>query len=332
VGGGTLEITALSDSIIHLVFTPAGAIAKTKQFAVLPQGRSSGAFTERREEKSVTLSTAKVQIKFSLEKGALQFLDGNGKVLLQEFEGNGEPEQVTRKFVKTTVNGEATFNVTNVFLPAQDEAFYGLGQHQAGVMNLRGEYVPLRQENTDVSIPVMISTRGYGMFWNNASPSSFDNRFPSLLKWNSEVGESVDYYFFYGPGMDQIIAGYRELTGRVPTFPKWAYGFFQSKDHYENQGEVLEIAAEYRRRHIPLDVIVQDWRWWITQGEGEFRPNYGDPEGMMNTLHDQHIRGMISVWPYFDKKDQGSYRQEMANNGAFVSGTTLIDPSVVSHK
>jgi alpha-D-xyloside xylohydrolase len=179
------------------------------------------------------------------------------------------------------------------------EAFYGLGQHQAGVWNFRGESVDVSQENTNIAVPLLLSSNGYGIFWNNTSRSRVNNRFVHYLYISSEVADSIDYYFIYGPEFDRIVAGYRALTGAAPMFGKWAYGFWQCKNKYKTQAEILAVAHKYRELHIPVDNIVQDWFWWTTTGEFVFNKNYPDPAGMIDDLHRNHFHLMMSVWPFF---------------------------------
>ena len=131
-------------------------------------------------------------------------------------------------------------------------------------------------------IPLLVSTNGYGIFWNNPSRSRMNNRFVHSLYLSAEVADRIDYYFIYGPEADQIIGRYRELTGEVPLFGRWAYGFWQCKNKYQSQEEIEGVAAKYRALHIPVDNIVQDWFWWVTMGEMKWNPNYPDPQG-----HDQ---------------------------------------------
>ena len=186
------------------------------------------------------------------------------KSLLRE--GNAVP----RTYEPVELNGEKTFHVEDRFGPEFGEGLYGLGQHQNGMFNYRGGTVELGQNNTDVAIPLLLSSKGYALMWNTASLTYVDNRFPLELNLDSLAGHSIDYYFVYGPQMDQIIHEYRNLTGHTPMLPKWAYGFFQSKDRYVSQDEVLGIAHRYREEHIPLDCIVQDWYWWKTEGDPIF--------------------------------------------------------------
>jgi len=180
------------------------------------------------------------------------------------------------------------------------EGLYGLGQHQAGVWNYRGESVDISQDNTNIAVPLLVSSNGYGIFWNNDSRSRFNNRFANYMYVSSEVADVVDYYFFYGPDLDKVVADYRDLTGAAPMFGKWAYGFWQCKNRYKSQAEILGVAHKYRELHIHADDIVQDWFWWNRKGEFVFNKNYPDPKGMVDDLHGQHFHLMISVWPFFE--------------------------------
>src|SRR5260370_25611588 len=120
------------------------------------------------------------------------------------------------------------------------------------MFNYGGATVELAQNNTDVAIPLLVSSKGYALMWNTASMTEVDNRFPLALKLTSLAGSAVDYYFIYGPEIDEIIHRYRNLTGHAPMLPNWAYGLFQSKDRYVSQAEILYVANRYRQDHIPL--------------------------------------------------------------------------------
>ena len=225
------------------------------------------------------------------------------------------------------VNGENTFHAeVNFSIYGSHEGFYGLGQHQAGVWNYRGETVDLSQENTNIAIPLLVSSNGYGIFWNNPSRSKVNNRFVHSLYLSAEVADRVDYYFIYGPEADAIIGRYRELTGEVPLFGRWAYGFWQCKNKYQSQEELEGVAAKYRAEHIPVDNIVQDWFWWITMGEMKWNSHYPDPQGMIDALHKEHFHLMISIWPYF-RPGSATYDQ-FEKNGWFIAKT--IQPQLPS--
>ena len=169
---------------------------------------------------------------------------------------------------------------------------------------------------------MFLSTNGYGIFWNNTSHSRFNNRFLSALYLSSEVADVIDYYFIYGPEFDQVIAGYRALTGQAPLFGKWAYGFWQCKNRYQTEEEILGVAHHYRELHIPVDDIVQDWFWWNLMGEPTFdKSRYPDPKGMFDDLHQNHFHAMISVWPFF-RPGSKTY-DDMDERGFFIAKTIV---------
>ena len=145
---------------------------------------------------------------------------------------------------------KSAFSVRQNFTLSADEGVYGLGQQQLGVMNYRGHAVKIVQANKWAVTPVLVSTAGYGLFWDNYSKTIFDDTGRQTSFW-SEVGDNIDYYFFYGPSIDQEIAGYRQLTGQAPLYGKWAYGYWQSKEHYATRDELLGIAREYRTSAFP---------------------------------------------------------------------------------
>ena len=223
------------------------------------------------------------------------------------------------------VNGEDTYRAESfINIYGSHEGLYGLGQHQAGVWNYRGESVDISQDNTNISVPLLLSSKGYGIYWNNDSRSRFNNRFANYLYISSEVADNIDYYFFYGPDFDKIIAAYRELTGQAPMFGKWAYGFWQCKNRYKSQEEILGIAQKYRELHIPVDNIVQDWFWWNRKGEHVFNKNYPDPKGMIDQLHDDNFHLMISVWPFFEPGS--AVYDDMDKRGWFVDKFKFAKP------
>lgn len=265
-----------------------------------------------------TLDTGSVRVLISLDAGNLEFQDEQGKRLLQEFQDR------PRTYLPVTRNGEAMYSVEDRFYPAVREGLYGLGQHQNGVFNYRGTVIELAQANTDVDVPLLVSTNGYGIFWNSAAVSYFDNRFPSEMRLTARSANAIDYYFFYGPEIDQIVHEYRSMTGHAPLFGEWAYGFFQSKDRYTSDAELLKIAGEYRSQHVPMDTIVQDWYWWVKQGDPDFTPTeYPDVPGTLQKLHDEHVHAMLSVWGVFNPKSKNFL--EMKARGLTIPGTTDYD-------
>lgn len=179
------------------------------------------------------------------------------------------------------------------------EALYGLGSHEEGMFNLRGHHQYLYQHNMKVAIPVLLSTRGYGILWDSASLMTFhDDAFGSYV-W-TDVATELDYYVIYGPEFDAIVREIRRLTGKAALLPRWAFGYVQSKERYTCQDELIEVVREYRRRELPLDCIVLDWKSWPGKlwGQKTLDPErFPDPRHMIETLHELHARLMISIWP-----------------------------------
>jgi alpha-D-xyloside xylohydrolase len=313
---GFLRFQVCSDSIVHVVYSLERDVPQHPDFLVTKKSWPKADFALHTDEtKLITLTTSKLKIEITRADSSIIFYDSAGQKLTQEN---------TRTLTPTEVNGEKTLH-SERFVNMWDtqEAFYGLGQHQAGVWNYRGESVDLSQDNTNISIPFLLSSNGYGIFWNNGSRSRFNNRFVHAFYLSSEVSDSMDYYFFYGPDFDRLIADYRELTGAAPLFGKWAYGYWQCKNRYDSQQELLAIAQKYRDLHIPLDNIVQDWFWWNTMGEPVFNKNYPDPKAMVDGLHRNNVHLMISVWPFF--RPGSPVYDDMDKRGSFIAKT--IAPS-----
>jgi alpha-D-xyloside xylohydrolase len=299
-GEEVVAVTACTDSVIHVIATPdASAAASPRPWMLDPAQSCPGAgFIFAEDAKAVSIKTAQVEVIFDRGRGSLSFGIVSGESLLKE--GSSMP----RSYQPVQLNGDHTYRVTDRFSPSITEALYGLGQHQSGLFNYRGATVELAQNNTDVAIPLLISSKGYGLMWNTAALTFFDNRFPLEVKLSSIAGKSIDYYFLYGPEMDTILHEYRIMTGHTPLLPKWAYGFFQSKDRYISLDEIREIAERYRQEHIPLDVIVQDWFWWKTEGDPVFNSNYHDVVQDLRALHKENVHAMISVWGLLDPKSE----------------------------
>ena len=313
---GYLRLQVCSDSIVHVIYSLERDVPKHTDFLVTKTTWPKAEFSlDTGDPKTVSLTTSSLKLVVTRANSAIVFYDSSGHKLTQEN---------TRTLTPTEVNGEKTYH-SERFTDMWDtqEAFYGLGQHQAGVMNYRGESVDISQDNTNISVPVLLSSKGYGIFWNNGSRSRFNNRFVHALYISSEVADSIDYYFLYGPDFDKIIASYRELTGEAPLFDKWAYGYWQCKNRYASQQELEGIAQKYRELHIPVDNLVQDWFWWNIMGEPVFNKNYPDPKGMVAALHREHIHLMISVWPFFDPGSPAY--DEMDKRGFFIAKTKASD-------
>jgi len=301
---GQLELAACSERAIRVTFTPPGAQPLRPSLVVVNPCEGFTEWEVAESSASVVLSTAAVEARVDRSSGAVSFVDPSGRVVLAESAGG-------RMMEAAQVLGENTYHAEQRFDWAVDEGLYGLGFQQSGLVNYRGHDVQLVQSNMQTYVPVLTSSRGYALLWDNPSQAALrdapspeaparDGKRPGGLWW--EVADAIDYYFLYGPDLDRVVAEYRSLTGQTPLFPKWALGLFQSKERYRTQEEITGVVREFRRRSIPLDVIVQDWFYWdpFRWGSHRFsRERFPDPAEMMGAIHEMNARIMISVWAMF---------------------------------
>ena len=445
-GARFIKVDPLSQNIIHVIASPAKRPSQDKSLCVISHPRPGLKYNVTISGDTLILSTSALKAEVSLSTGQVVFRNANGKVLLAEHAGGG------KSFSPISVEGTSGYSMRQVFESPEDEAFYGLGQHQSEEFNWKGRNESLYQYNTKVSVPFVISNRNYGILWDNYSLTRFgdprdysqidlfklydkhgeegaltasyynnsdtnklfierkeasvdyeDNttvkNFPKGFQlynseivwsgkiepkesglyhfrlyyagytklyidnelvvperwrtaWNptpykfernlekgrkysvriewhpdggvsylglkalsplppaeqnqlslwSEMGDQIDYYFIAGDDPDNVISGYRTLTGKAPIMPKWAMGYWQSRERYKSQEELIGVVKEYRKRNIPLDNIVLDWSYWPVDswGSHEFNPEFfPDPAGMVSQVHDLHAKIMISVWPKF---------------------------------
>ena len=439
-----VKLEVISDKIIHVITSPVELVQKDTSLMVIA-GKIKTEWSVDTKNNEATLSTALLKVIVELSTGRIKFHDLKGIALLEENK-NGS------SFSATTIDGGPSWQIKQTFLSPKDEALYGLGQHQQGIMNYKGELIELLQNNTEVAVPFLVSNNDYGLLWENYSITQFGDgrkyqplselklydeagkaggltakyvskkdsskifttrteedisydflssltRFPGnfplgdgmatwqgsvessstgihkfsvryggyikvwingkleldawrqcwnpatnilpvsmqagkeysvKIQWMPDGGESyvsinwlkpassynkthfeisseaannINYYFVYGTNMDEIISGYRYLTGKAPIVPKWTLGFWQSRERYRTQNEILSTVKTFREKNIPLDNIVMDWQYWKPDewGSQEFDPSrFSDPKGMIDTLHKMyHAHFMISVWPKF---------------------------------
>jgi alpha-D-xyloside xylohydrolase len=288
---GVLWIEPWSRQIIHVRF--AATATWTNPYNSWVVGAPAKvAWTLEERSDGWLLKTGLLAVQVRRHDGALSFLDSDGAVLLREGERAREiPIQGSGPVVQS-------FDTST--------PIYGLGQHQNGLLDYSGATIHLQQANRDVAVPMMVSPRGFGVLWNNASVTDVDvgqSAAAAPLVIRSEAGGGVDYDFIYGPELDEVVAGYRQLTGDAPLMPRWMWGLWQSRERYASQKELLEVGGRYRELGIPLDVIVQDWQYWEggQWGSHRFDPaRYPDPKEMVAALHAEHLHVAISVWPRFD--------------------------------
>jgi alpha-D-xyloside xylohydrolase len=317
LAGGRLQLAVCSERAVRVLFSPPDAPAPAPSLAVVRPCEGFRGFTLRETTSAVSLVTPRLEARLDRRTGAVSFHDPAGRTVLAETAGG-------RSLVAAEVLGQKTHHAEQSFDWATDEGLYGLGQQQSGLVNYRGHDVRLVQENTIDVVPVLVSSRGYGILWDNASetglrdaPAAPDARSARTARTDgraatrpdvrsgslwSQMAETIDYTFLYGPELDDVVACYRRLTGEAPLFGRWAYGFFQSKERYKTQEELVDVVREFRRRQIPIDTIVQDWFYWdpFKWGSHRFdRARYPDPAQMARDLHALHTKIMISVWAKF---------------------------------
>ena len=396
---GTLRLQVCTDRIVRVIYSPTGAIPKLENFVVIAKW-TPVPFQLRDDAQAVTILTAKMQVRVDKADGSLHFLDAAGKPVLEE------PAGGAKAMPPVMVNHEQAYAPEQAFVSPPDESIWGLGQHPQGTWNWRGMPHQLRQVDTDISLPIIVSSRGYGLLWDNASLTDFDpldhdvpvdpqthtanfttgaagdyvfetregdahneigiklngqflvhiqNPFvpftvsaqatlaanttvqvqlvgggPNVklqaapksdrTVFRSQVGDAIDYTFFYGPKLDDVVAGYRAATGAASMWPKWAFGYWQCREHYDSQQHLLDAAKGFRDHHIPVDLIIQDWHYWPEGLWGAYQwdpARYPDPAGMIRTLHDEHLHFMISTWsnPHGEAGDALAAAHLLIDNG-----------------
>ena len=419
---GRLELRPVNDRALRVRFSD-GKTTETPSF-VLTQDTPVPAFEMREDTRTITVTTAQLRAVVDRATGALSFQDTNDRVFLAEQPGG-------RLLQPVTLQGKSAFTVGQTFQSPASEKLYGLGQYQDGLWNWRSIPVEMRQLNTQIAIPVLVSNQGYGLLWDNASRTDFnlpgdpvalsastesDNASPAptateqltstttassvrgpfrhgayttaeagdyvfcirdadrrddvailvdgrqiagvtnmwtpraivgkitlparttvaitvrgggkdvklfarplgaTTTFRSDYGQAIDYTVFYGPSLDDVVSSYRTATGQVPLWPKWAFGLWQCRERYTGAQHLLDTAAEFRRRAIPVDLIVQDWQYWGPHGWGSYAwdaKHYPDPAALLKGLHDRNFKFMISVWC----NPHGQTRDDLKAHSALV--------------
>lgn len=244
-------------------------------------------------------------LKVTVRDGIVTFKDKKGNVIMTD----AQP----RFTAISTGPDRGAYRVAQAFSVDADEGIYGIGMMQNGKMSQRGEDRRMEQSNLDDYTHFYQSVKGYGVYWDNYSPTRLktpaEGKAGELLL-ESEVGQKVDYYFIYGatsasaqPDADGVIKAMRHLTGHAPMLPLWTYGFHQSRERYKSQDELLDVVRNYRRLGIPFDGIIQDWQYWgsnYTWNAMDFlNTDFGKAQDMIDEVHRQHAHMSISIWQSF---------------------------------
>ena len=281
-----VKVEFMTPSIVHIVKGEATSslvvIAKPEQVDVKQKGN--------------TWSSSVLTVKQDAQ-GNLIFLTAKGKVLLREKSCD-------------VIEARQTFTLD------KDEAIYGLGTIQNGKMNRRGETKRMEQSNLEDFQNVLQSIKGWGLYWENYSPTLFEDN-ANGMTFDSEVGKGVDYYFMYGGSADGVIAQMRHLSGDVPMFPLWTYGFWQSKERYKTAAETESIVDQHRALQVPLDGIIQDWQYWgsnyLWNAMDFLSEDFVNGPQMIKNVHRKHAHFMISIWASFGPQTQ-QYRELAEKN------------------
>jgi alpha-D-xyloside xylohydrolase len=295
VGSGKMKVQVCADDIIRVMSTSAASIPTKTSLSVSNAWDNPPTFCVDEAAGTLTITTKRLKVKVTESTGIVNYTDTSDAALVAES------------------SKSASGKIQTAFTSTADEALFGLGQQPSNNSNRKNSSVHLANSNGNIFIPMIVSNKGYGLFWDNPSAGDFSST-GTTTSYTSGAGDMVDYYFFYGPTIDQVIAGYRTTTGPAPLFGKWAYGLFQSKDHYGSQSEITTVMNGYRNGKIPVDCIVQDWDYWdpYSWGSHIMDPSrYKDPKALLTSMHDAHIHGMISIWPEY---------QQMSNPPAAVDG------------
>ncbi|MEK7395237.1 MAG: glycoside hydrolase family 31 protein [Fibrobacterota bacterium] len=295
---GVMKVQICQADIVRVAYSPTSTIP-VRPLKVVTKVWATPTFTKSEVGDTIVLQTAKLKIKVSKATVNVSYANLDGEVVLSEY---------AKTATAATVEGVATNTLRGEFNSPADEGLFGLGQHMAGKFNYKGQTEVMDQDYglQGTAVPVLVSTRGYGIFWDSYAKVNFSGNIAANTRYamSSETGDVLDYYFFYGPEIDQVVSGYRTATGKVPMFPKWAYGLIQSKDKYGSQKEILAVKDGYRKNKIPLDAIVQDWHYWDGAGKQGcycFNNVYGDVKSTITQLHDANIHTMISIWSQLEE-------------------------------
>ncbi len=321
-GPKQLRIAFCSPSSVRVTYTE-GRPFQDRPSRIVTSGKTRVEFDQSEDDQAYSLSTSALTVKVQKQSGALSYHDAEGRLLTREPDRGGKwlaPKKLFRNVFAQDASVVTASHVDGVraaaadceqvfdrnvfeakleFCFAPDEALFGLGSHEEGYGNLRGKSRELYQQNLKAVVPFLISSRGYGVLLDCCSLMTFHDDAHGSYWWADAVDE-LDYYVIAGGACDEVMRGYYRLTGAAPLPPKWAFGYIQSKERYVTAQEMIDVVREYRRRHIPLDAVVLDWKSWPNgQGWGQKSldpARFPNPEAFISELHEMNAQLMVSIW------------------------------------
>lgn len=309
-----IEVQFFAPAVARVIKSPEGVAYEKQSLSVIAKPEKVS-FKADIQDNKIVLNTSELSVSVDIGTGIVSYFSKDGKSLLAEKSG--------MQFIDFDDAGTKTYQVYQPFVLDKEEAIYGLGQLQNGKMIQRNMTKNLIQGNVEDVSPFFQSTKGYGVFWDNYSPTLFTDS-EVETSFRSEVGDCVDYYFMYGKNADGVIAQVRSLTGQAPMFPLWTYGYWQSKERYKSQEEVVDVVRKYRELGVPLDGIIQDWQYWghnyLWNAMDFQNPTFNNPQKMMEDVHAMNAHMAISIWSSFGPMTK-PYR-ELDKKGMLFNFTT----------
>ncbi len=360
-GSKRLRIGFVTEAIARITFTDGKPFKTTPSYIVLPKHTAEAQKPKPADQKHCSvqlqetdadfmIATSALKLTVDKRTGAISYFDKHGNLLTREPERGGKwltPKEVykcvhaknansvrsqnvgpelTRETECQRIFDRIAFEAKLEFVFSDNEALFGLGSHEEGYGNLRGKSRELYQHNLKAVVPFFVSTKGYGILLDCGSLMVFHDDAHGSYIW-ADVVDELDYYFIFGERLQDITRRYYVLTGKPPMLPKWMFGYIQSKERYVNANEMIEVVREYRRRNVPLDVIVLDWKSWPAEsgwGQKSFDPvRFPNPKAFTEELHRLGAKLMISIWPKMtgDCPD----RRELLERGLMLGDQSTYD-------
>ncbi|MBO9584478.1 MAG: glycoside hydrolase family 31 protein [Flavobacterium sp.] len=323
--GNTIEIQFYSPSIVRVIKYPAAGVYSKESLSVIMKP-SATPFTVKSQDNQLVLKSERLNVTVQFPTGEISFASSDQTLLREKKQGT--------KFKPVKDTDTDSYTVYQAFDLDKNEPIYGLGQHQRGDLNQRNQNYRLEQGNTEDAVTFFQSVKGYGLFWDNYAPTEFKDS-ANGTSFESNVGDGVDYYFMYGKNADGVVSQMRKLTGSAPMFPLWTYGFWQSKERYKSQNEIVGVVKKYRELGVPLDGIIQDWQYWgnnyLWNAMEFLNPEFSEPQKMVDEIHGLNAHLIISIWSSFGPKTKPY--NELNNNGMLFdfltwpeSGSEIFPP------